>query len=122
MQVTSFKFFEDCLNEDFSDINDDETVEAENQLFSTTLRLVLQIKASNNSIIDSKLADAKTTLESTLGTSAFFLPWDTHPTKYETAKGVKAIPSKEKLKYLKGYKVLSDESAQVPTVPFCSPF
>lgn len=116
MHVTSFKFFKDSLNEDLSDINDDETVEAGNQLFSSTLPLVLQIKASNNTIIDSKLADAKTTLESTLGTSVFFLPWDTHLTKYETAKGVKTVPSKEKLKYLKGYKVFSDESAQVRTV------
>lgn len=45
----------------FSVLNDDKTVEAGNQLFSTTLQLVLQIKASNNSIINSKLADAKTT-------------------------------------------------------------
>lgn len=101
MQV---KFFQ----EDLSVLNDDETVKAGNQLFSTTLCLVLQIKASKDSIIDSKLANAKTTLESTLGTTAFFLPLDTHPTKYETVKRVKAVPSKEKLKFLKGYKVFSE--------------
>lgn len=76
MKVTTFKFYDHCLNEDLSVLNDDETIEASNQLFSTTLCLVLQIKASNNLIIDTKFADAKTTLKSTLGTSAFFLPWD----------------------------------------------
>lgn len=60
MKVTTFKFYDDYLNEDLSMLNDDETVEASNQLSSSTL--VLQIKASNNS----KLADAKTTLKAPL--------------------------------------------------------
>ena len=117
MQITTFKYFDNFFKEDPLDaFDDDDTVEAGNQDTSTALRLVLQIKVSSNSILDTQLADAKATLENTLGTSVSFLPWDTHPSKYLTAKGVKAVPSKEKLKYLKGYKVFSDANAQDRTV------
>lgn len=117
MKITTFKYFDNFFKEDPDDaFDDDDTVEAGNQIISTTLRLVLQIKVPSNAILDSKLADAKTTIENTLGTSVCFLPWDTHPSKYHSAKGVKSVPSKDKLKYLKGYKVFSDANAQDRTV------
>lgn len=117
MKISSFKYFDTFFRNNTSDnFEDDDTVDAGNQGATSTLRIQLQIKAASNTILDTKLAEAKTAIENTLSSPATFLPWDTHPSNYSSAKGLKTLPSKDKLKYLKGYKVFSDEAGQERTI------
>ncbi|GFH59501.1 predicted protein [Chaetoceros tenuissimus] len=84
MKIFSFKYFDTFFCNNTSDnFKDNDTVDAGNQGATSTLRIQLHIKAASNTILDSKLAEAKTAIE---------------------------------LKYLKEYKVFSDEAGQERTI------
>jgi tetratricopeptide (TPR) repeat protein len=110
---TSYLFFDEALKamkkaEDAD--NDDDTVAADNRQEMVIHRVQLQILASSNQEIDERLEDLKEILETELqADSITFVPWDTVPDKLTGIKGVKKVPSKDKLKYFKGYKVFSGE-------------